>query len=154
MLGGAAIYQRKVAEAQTAYDSAVQSRAKRENQRLVALGQARLGWEEASKREFDLIEKHNQEIDELERMYTAGDPAAIVGLNTALLERSSYPSGFPQRFRVAYVLEPKQLVVEYELPTATLIPTVAEFRYVKARYQTIGMDLSPVLRQTVKLKIQ
>jgi restriction system protein len=35
---------------------------------------------------------------------------------------SRYPDGFPQRFRLAYVPESRQLVVEYELPGYNRVP--------------------------------
>lgn len=50
-----------------------------------------------------------------------------------ILERSEYPDGFPQEFRVAYVPEPKELVIEYELPNTDIVPTVTEYRYTKSK---------------------
>ena len=50
-----------------------------------------------------------------------------------VLERSSYPEGFPQEFRTAYLPESKELVIEYELPDTTIIPTASEYTYVKAK---------------------
>ena len=48
-----------------------------------------------------------------------------------VLEASRYPEGFPQCFRLAFVPESRQFVIEYELP-AYEIPVVAKYRYVKA----------------------
>jgi restriction system protein len=42
-----------------------------------------------------------------------------------------YPEGFPQAFRLAYVPESHQLVIQYTLPGFGRIPPVAEYRYVK-----------------------
>jgi restriction system protein len=50
-----------------------------------------------------------------------------------VLERSRYPDGFPQEFRVGFVPEPKELVIDYELPTGKVIPSVLEYRYVKSK---------------------
>jgi restriction system protein len=50
-----------------------------------------------------------------------------------VLERSEYPEGFSQQFHLACVPESKELVIEYELPLPEIIPTAAEFRYVKVR---------------------
>jgi restriction system protein len=44
-----------------------------------------------------------------------------------------YPDDFPQHYRLAYVPESRQLVVEYHLPTLDVIPSVREYRYVKSR---------------------
>jgi restriction system protein len=72
-------------------------------------------------------------VNELEQAYFSGDPAAVVSYNNMVLERSDYPDGFPQEFRLAYMPESKQLVIEYELPTVAIIPSILEYRYVKAR---------------------
>lgn len=75
----------------------------------------------------------NQEIEEFKESYFAGDPKAIVGYCSMVLERSDYPDGFPHEFRAAYVPESKQLVIDYELPPSTVVPNVVEHRYVKAK---------------------
>ena len=50
-----------------------------------------------------------------------------------VLERSEYPEGFPQNFRLAYVPESKELVIEYELPDTSVIPDVVEYKYIKTK---------------------
>jgi restriction system protein len=42
------------------------------------------------------------------------------------------PAGFPQRFRLAFVPESRQLVVEYELPGYERVPAIAAYTYVKS----------------------
>ena len=48
-----------------------------------------------------------------------------------VLDQSPYPSDFPEDFRLAYVPESKQLVVEYELPGFDVIPSVGSYKYTK-----------------------
>jgi restriction system protein len=79
------------------------------------------------------IREQNTEVDELERAYRDGDPPAVIGYYSMVLERSHYPDGFPQNFRVAYMPDPNELVIDYELPTVQVVPTVAEYRYVKSK---------------------
>jgi restriction system protein len=79
------------------------------------------------------VQQRNQEVTEFEKAYQEGDPSAISAYCTMVLERSEYPDGFPQEFRVAYVPESKQLVIEYELPNAGIVPHVAEYKYVKTK---------------------
>ncbi len=79
------------------------------------------------------VQQRNQEVDEFEKAYRNGDPSAVSTYCTMVLERSEYPDGFPQEFRVAYVPEPKELVIEYELPNTKIIPTVSEYRYTKIK---------------------
>ena len=87
-----------------------------------------------NKQDFELKqEERNHEINELENGYQNGDPTAIVSYFNLVLEGSSYPDGFPQEFRIAYVPESKELVIEYELPGIEIVPIVSEFRYIKTR---------------------
>ncbi len=50
-----------------------------------------------------------------------------------VLGNSVYPDCFSQQYRLAFVPESRQLVVEYQLPTLDVIPAVREYRYVKSR---------------------
>jgi restriction system protein len=77
--------------------------------------------------------QRNAEVDSFQANYKAGSPDAIIAYCTMVLERSSYPEDFPQTFSIAYTAASKQLVVEYELPTVNIVPTVEEVRYVKSR---------------------
>ena len=86
------------------------------------------------KNEFELAQqKHNSEVDGLETSYTGGDPSAIVAYCTMVLERSEYPDGFPRNYRLAYIPESKQLVIEYQLPSRNIVPAISEFKYVKTK---------------------
>ena len=50
-----------------------------------------------------------------------------------VLASSSYPDGFPQHAKIAYVPESKQLVIEYDLPSFEVIPDVGLYKYVKTK---------------------
>ena len=51
-----------------------------------------------------------------------GLPEAVVTYVDLVLNASLYPDGFPQHWRLAYVPESRQLVVEYDLPGIDAIP--------------------------------
>ena len=86
------------------------------------------------KQAFDAkIQQRNQEVDELESAYNTNDPEAVIAYNSMVLERSDYPDGFPQEFRIAYVPDAKELVVEYELPSKGIVPITSEYKYVKTK---------------------
>ncbi|MBV6402411.1 MAG: hypothetical protein CNIPEHKO_02723 [Anaerolineales bacterium] len=100
------------------------------NSKIAALAQEY----ESKKTAFSLkVQQHNQKIDGLEKGYQNGTPAAVERYCLMILENSGYPDGFPKHFKVAYVPEPKELVVEYELPTKDIVPAVAEYKYIKTR---------------------
>jgi restriction system protein len=77
--------------------------------------------------------QRDAEVTALEESYRRGDPDSVVLYTEMVLSRSDYPAGFPQQFRVAYQAQSRQLVIDFELPTVAIVPTVAEYRYVKAR---------------------
>lgn len=81
------------------------------------------------------VRNRDNEVDELKRTYFAADPSAVATYNNMVLERSSYPENFPQEFRLAYVPESKELVIDYELPQPSIVPKVEEYRYVKSKDQ-------------------
>lgn len=89
---------------------------------------------ESEKNEYEnQIALRNQEVIKFESAFNSGDPEAISAYFAMVLERSNYPDGFPQEFRVAYLPEPKEIIIEYELPGINIIPTVAEYRYSKTK---------------------
>jgi restriction system protein len=126
-------HRRALEEAKLRYGQALDAYEAAEAERLAKLAQARGEYEKA-KQAFQLKkQQRNLEVDELEAAYHSGDPATVITYNSMVLERSEYPEGFPQQFRLAYVSDSKELVIEYELPPPEIIPTAAEFWYVKAR---------------------
>ena len=89
---------------------------------------------ERDRQAFELkVVQRNQEIDEFEKAYFDGDPSAICAYFTMVLERSEYVDDFPQEFRVAFLPDSQELVVEYELPNTDIIPKIASCRYIKTR---------------------
>lgn len=80
-------------------------------------------------------EQRNAEVEEFRTAYFSGDPVAIVAYCNMVLERSEYPEGSPQEFRLAYSPESRQLVIEYELPTVAVIPAIDSYQYVKSKDQ-------------------
>lgn len=89
------------------------------------------------------VSQRNAEVDEFRDSYFAAEPDAVVTYNSMVLGRSAYPEDFPHSFSIAYVQASKQLVIEYELPTATVIPECSEYRYVKARDVIEGKPRKP-----------
>lgn len=83
------------------------------------------------------VMQRDQEVTLLEQSYNAGEAAAIMIYTTMVLERSEYPDGFPQNFRLAYARDSHELIIEYELPWIDVIPTATEYIYNKSK-DTIG----------------
>jgi restriction system protein len=79
------------------------------------------------------VAAHNSQIDGFVAAFAAAEPNAVVEYFGLVLGNSVYPDDVPQHYRLGYVPESRQLVVEYQLPTLEVIPAVRGYRYVKSR---------------------
>ncbi len=104
------------------YDQAVAKRAER-------LGAALAEY----KRHYADIERYNSRVAAFQSGYERGDEGAVVEYFSRVLERSSYPEGFPKEFRLAFVRRDGELIVECRLPTVEIVPPVASYAYVARR---------------------
>lgn len=137
MFGGEARYQQLRAEAAAAFEKAQAKHAAAEANRQRRLAQARRRYNEHCRQLEAEVAKHNAAIDRFASALAAAEPAAVVEYFGLVLGNSVYPDDFPQRYRLAYLPEPRQIVVEYLLPTVAVIPKVREHRYVKARDEVL-----------------
>jgi restriction system protein len=112
------------------YDAAMYTQ--REQARLAALAVARQEHEARVATLTAEDAKQHAEIDAFRQEFEAGDHTAVLSYFDLVLSASRYPDGFPQKFRLAYVPESRQLVVEYELPPLGVVPTAKSYKYVKA----------------------
>jgi len=131
--GAKAKHEQAVEQARAALEAARRQRDERERKRKEALSEAREKYEREIEQIKARVEAQDREIDDFRARFEAGDPTAIVEYFSLVLDSSHYPDGFPHQFRIAFVPESKQLVVEYELPPASVVPGVRQFKYVKAR---------------------
>jgi restriction system protein len=133
MPGAKAKQEEMIAEAQRQYEEALKAHAERTKKREAALAAARAQHDEDVAKIRARAQAQNAEIDGFKARFDASDPAAVVEYFSLVLDTSRYPEDFPKKYRMAFVPESKQLVVEYELPTLDGVPTVKQYRYVKAR---------------------
>jgi restriction system protein len=77
--------------------------------------------------------RHNAEVDDFERAYHEGVPAAAAEYFSLVLDRLTFPDGFPEEFRLTFAGESKELVIEYCLPTMEVVPVIQEVSYIKSK---------------------
>jgi restriction system protein len=130
-LTGKARYEKAVAAAHAAFQHHSAQYAAAEQQRQQHLAQARADHAARVKTAQDEAARQHAEIDAFRAEFTAGEPDAVVSYFDLVLQRSAYPEGFPRRFKLAYVPDSKQLVVEYQLPDVSVVPAVKLYKYVK-----------------------
>lgn len=126
-------HQEKLRTAAAQFEVALDDYRLSEEKRTAALQQAEKEYEENRLAAVSKAMQRNAEVNEFETSYLAGDTQSVVAYNTMVLERSEYPSDFPQALRLAYQPASRELVVDYELPPVGIIPVAAEVRYVKAK---------------------
>jgi len=114
------------------YEATVNAHQQREAERLGRLQQAWVEHQRAIAALEERLARQHAEVEAFKAAFAAGEPSAVVQYFAFVLERSNYPEGFPQGFRLAYVPESRQLVIQYRLPGYSAIPAVSEFKYVKA----------------------
>ena len=131
-------YEQAFEEGRVRYERAVQEHSAREQQRTGALERARVEWQAVADAANAEAQKQHAEIDLFEADYRQGVQDAVAAYCSMVLEASRYPQGFPQQFKLAYVPESRQVVVEYELPTAAVVPAVKAYKYVKSSDMIAG----------------
>ena len=122
-----------IARAQQSFSMQIAAYSNREDARQRSLAEARAVFESQVAETHQKVAAQHAEVDTFQRELSAGSPAAIVDYFTMVLASSHYPEGFPQYAKLAYVPESKQLVIEYDLPSFDVIPTVGFYKYVKTK---------------------
>lgn len=115
------------------HQHAIALHQQREAQRLQALEAARLAHEADVAQQVAEIEERNAEIDEFREQFESGDRDRVTEYFQLVLMASVYPDGFPQKMKLSYSPESRQLAIEYDLPTLDVIPAVAKHKYVKTK---------------------
>ena len=87
---------------------------------------------------LEKIKQHNENVALLFESYKLGDPGQVVAIAEYVLEQSKYPIDYSKKYRVLYNPQPKELIIEYELPGVSTVPTVLEYRYVKVRDEIVS----------------
>jgi restriction system protein len=133
MPGAKAKHEQEAARATATFEEEHAKHAQAEAEREEALAKAQVDHEAEIERMKERIAVQHREVDAFKARFDASEPDAVTEYFSLVLSASRYPDGFPQQYRIAFVPESKQLVVEYELPSSSLVPTVRQYKYVKAR---------------------
>jgi restriction system protein len=134
----AAHHAQEIAEAEERFEREKAAYRERESLREHRLAEAHAAHEAEVRRIEAEAAQRNAELEAFQRAYAACEPQAVVDYCLLILERSIYPENFPRHRRVAYLPESKQLVVEADLPSFDVIPSVAAYKYVKAKDEIVS----------------
>jgi restriction system protein len=95
------------------------------------------------------VDAQNAEVEKLKAAFARGEVDAITQYFSLVLQTRSYPEGFAQNPRLAYVAESKQLVLEYEFPSFEIVPVVGSYKYVKAKDDVVESARSASQRKSI-----
>lgn len=135
----------KMGAAQKVFEAARIEWADYEQKRVTWLSGERSRYEAACATVIKETQEQNGHLDAFNAAYYAGDPDAQNQYFGIVIERDEFPDGFPNTARLAYVKESRQLVVERELPTVDIVPTISTYRYVKSN-DSITSSTRPALQ--------
>ena len=133
VFGGAARLEKQLASARAAYAQAVEHYTAAEADRQRQLAEQRAAHDAAAAAFTAAAAEHNAGIDQFQRDCRAGDPEAVAQFCTLVLDSSVYPEGFPHQTRTVYRPDPKEAVIEWELPPQSVIPLDRDYKYVANR---------------------
>jgi restriction system protein len=71
--------------------------------------------------------------------YEAGEKEGARQYCAAVLSSQSNREGWPDSFKIAFVPESKQLVVEYDFPGFDIVPDVGAHKYVRAKKEITAL---------------
>lgn len=133
IFGGSARYAREEAAAREAYEHECAKHAAAESDRHQQLAQRRRAYDRRAAEAATAVAEHNAGVDRFEQDFRFAEPEAVAQYFTLVLDGSVYPEGFVHRTRVLYRPEPREVVVEYELPPQSVIPAERDYKYVQTR---------------------
>jgi restriction system protein len=146
MFGAAARYARKEAAAREVYEQERARHTATESNRRRQLAEKRRAYLRQSAEAARAVAEDNDEVDQFERKFRTAEREAVSQFFTLVL--GVYPDGFSHRApRALYRPEPREVVVDYELPPQSVIPTQQDFKYVQKRD-----EIDPVPRPIKDIK--
>ena len=78
-------------------------------------------------------QNQHQSIDDLKARYLCRDTEAVIDYLEEVLNKSEYPDSFPKEHAFEYQPSTKTLVLDYELPNQSALPSIKEVKYVASR---------------------
>ena len=124
-------YEKGLADGNRNYQHAVAEHAKMEQERLRKLEDAKRNYEVKNAALIKEVEDHNRNIDQFMKALESGKTYAIEDFYINVFKFNKLPDGFPSNWKVAYVTESKQLVVEMDLPSISIVSESASYKYIK-----------------------
>jgi len=145
--GAKARHHAEIRESRQRFDAAMTEFQQSEKERQSALAIALEQHQQILKKLREQTAQQHAEVDALKADYEASRKESVRQYCDAVLMAQSFPDGWPHAFKVAYVPESKQLVVEYDFPTLEIVPEIAAHKYTKATKEITSTQRSATDRR-------
>lgn len=138
----AQVYETQMAERAAKHDAAIAQHAQDEEQRLRELAKAHSEYDlHCRQRERD-AEARNEELTKFINDLAFDVPTAIEEYVGIVLSNSVYPDAFPVDYDHTFDLSTRELTLSVFVPEPSTLPSVKEYRYVKAKDEIASTQLS------------
>jgi restriction system protein len=104
-----------------------------EEKRLRGLAEDQARYDEECRKRQALVDLGNEDLDTLIRDFNAGKAKAVEEYIGIVLGNSVYPDDFPWDVDYEYDEDSRELRVDLEFPRPDQLPTVRQYKYVKAK---------------------
>jgi restriction system protein len=128
----------EVAKAKERFERDVRNHADAERNRQHLLDEAQRSYLTRREAAIEKIRDHNREVDSFRLEVERRHPEAVVAYFDMILQRSNYPPTFPRHYRLAFVPQSRQLVVELQLPPVGVVPEIKSYRYMKTKDEVVS----------------
>lgn len=122
-------------EAQNKYENALSEFESNERERKEV-------YEKEKQKFIKQQEEHNSKIEKLKEEYESGGKSGVVSYINLVLERSTYPDSLNIFSEALFDKNSKTMVVNLDLPTMELVPSVIEYKYVASKNEVTEKKMS------------
>ena len=135
-------YEAYVGERTAEHDRALEKHAAAEQDRLAKLAKAQERYRAECEQREDDAQARNEELTKFINDLAFDVPSAIEEYVGIVLSNSVYPDSFPVEHEHAFDLSTRELTLRVIVPEPSALPTVKEYRYVKAKDEIAATQLS------------
>ncbi len=135
-------YEAYVAERTAEHDRALERHAAAEQDRLARLAKVQEQYRADCQQRDDDAQVRNEELSKFINDLAFDIPSAIEEYVGIVLSNSVYPDAFPVDYDHSFDLSTRELTLSAFLPEPSSLPTVKEYRYVKAKDEIAATQLT------------
>jgi restriction system protein len=135
-------YESYVAQRTAEQDRALEKHAAADQDRLAKLAKAQEQYQDECRKRDAEAQARNEELTKFINDLAFDVPSAIEEYVGVVLSNSVYPDAFPVEYDHTFDLSTRELTLSVFVPEPASLPSVKEYRYVKAKDEIVATQLS------------